>query len=95
MERQALERCVCSCEHQGEQGWGGGRGEAPSFFAFSSLPEMSVFRVCSTKETVRKKSKISGFTIMLIVYIYPQIFAWLPFIKKNLKDVTGLGISSY
>ena len=27
MERQALERCVCSCEHQGEQGWGGGRGE--------------------------------------------------------------------
>lgn len=56
---------------------------------------MSVFRVCSTKETVRKKSKISGFIIMLMVYFYPQIFAWLPFIKKSLKDVTGLSISSY
>lgn len=72
-----------SAPHQNFCPLGTGSEECGEFlrFAFSSFPEMSVFRVCSTKKTEGKKSNMSGLTKKLMD----------SFILKYLPDYFSLG----
>ena len=56
---------------------------------------MSTFKICSTEETEREKIQNVWFHSNVNGLFYPQVWAWLPLIRKNLKEANGLNTSSY